>query len=201
MAGKSRKPKFTTSEIALSSILLAFILVALYAASLIKPMDMTLWSFAGAVLYFAYIELSPAVALVIYAGSALLGLIITPDKVGLLSYIIFFGVFALIKPAAEDASAKYIGGTVNNPAIRPFARKGLRVVRHRKTVIAAAYLIKGVCAAALGAVALVVMNAVTGIDLDIQTVVLAVPVFLLYDYLLWLIAELLGPRVRRLMRK
>jgi hypothetical protein len=201
MADKNRAPKLTTSEIALASILLALILAALYATSMIPTLGLTLCSFAGAAVYFAYIEFSRVLAILLYAGSSILGLIIVPNKIELLFYLIFFGVFALVKPVAEEIAAKRVGGTVNDPVIRPFGRKGLRVVRRRSLVIAVAYIIKGVCAALLGGIALAVTNALTGLPLDKMVVLLAVPAFFLYDYLLWLIAEVLGPRLRRIIRR
>jgi hypothetical protein len=137
----------------------------------------------------------------LYAGGSLLGLIVVPDKIGILFFIIFFGVYAMAKPVAENFAAKRVGGTVNDPVIRPLGRKGLRVVRHRRLVIAVAYLIKAVCAAACGAAAIAIINALTALPMDKMVFALALPVFLSYDYLLWLVVEVLGPRLRRLLRR
>jgi hypothetical protein len=220
------KRKLTTVEIAVSGVLLALIIAALYMASVIETIQLTLWSLAGAVLYFAAVNLSRRVAAFLYAGSSLLGLVLVPDKISLLVYIIFFGAFALIKPAAEEFAAKRVGGVSNDPVIRPFGRKGLYIVKRRRLVIAAAYGIKILCAAALIAVAFALMRTVFigdllgGSDGETQsgyvmvfapftgsvveavgTIALPALMFFIYDYLLWLIAEVFGRTFKKHFRR
>ncbi|MDR1068404.1 MAG: hypothetical protein LBL36_04065 [Clostridiales Family XIII bacterium] len=211
------KHKLTTLEIAVSGVLLALIIAALYMASLFETIQLTLWSLAGAVLYFASINLSRTVAALLYAGSSILGLAIVPDKISLLVYILFFGAFALIKPAAENLAAKFVSGASNDPVIRPFGRRGLYVVKRRRLVIAAAYGIKILCAAALLAVTFALMSAVfigellssDGVVTQSNYVVvgaagfIALPVlmFFIYDYLLWLVAEVFGRVFKKHFRR
>jgi len=193
--------------------MLALSIAALLLGSFLPVLDMTTQTLAGAIVYFAYRSLSRRTALMIYAGSAILGLIIVPDKIGLLMYILFFGLFALLKPVAENICAKHIGGTVNDPVIRPFGANGLRVVRHRKLVIAAAYVLKTLIAAVLLALVFAITFIVAGLD-ESMTVLFVksevgftallsalVLTFFLYDYLLWLIADVLGPTIRRIARR
>jgi hypothetical protein len=188
--------KFSATQIAISGLLLALNIAALLLASFIPTIDMTMQSFAGAIVYFAYVRFSPRIAIMIYAGSVILGLIVVPDKVGLLFYILFVGLYALLKPVVEEFAAKRVGGTVNDPVIRPFGRKGLRVVKRRRLVIAVAYMFKTVIAAVLVALVLIITIVITGVkdDIFIWSSVALVIAFYLYDYILWLVVEVLRKR-------
>jgi hypothetical protein len=211
--------KFSAKQIAISGLLLALNLAALISASFIPALSLTMQSCAGAIVYFAYVRFSRGTAIMIYAGSVILGLIIVPDKVELLFYILFLGLFALLKPVVEEFAAKRIGGTVNDPVIRPFARKSLRIVKRRRLVIAVAYIMKTVIAAGLIAVILILMTTFTGLQVgwdagiiggaDAEVIIITgtkltlggllfalttVLAFYLYDYILWLVVAVLRKR-------
>ena len=86
---------------ALGGILLALEIVVLYAESLAPTGRLSLFALSSFFVSVIVCELGIKAGWLFYAGSALLSLALVPDKTGLLPYIIFFGLYGIIKYYAE----------------------------------------------------------------------------------------------------
>jgi|GEM_PF-1346239 len=104
---------FSVKTIALSGMMLAIILVLLFAASMFAYSKLTLTVLCGAALYLSVCTAGIKSSAVMFAASVILGFLLLPNKIVVLIYAICFGPYALIKPAIEKVTGRdrYNGGS------------------------------------------------------------------------------------------
>ena len=88
-------------RVALPGILLALNMIVLFGATMLPGIELTLFGVSSIFTAIVLIKISPRVSLVFYIGSALLGLVIMPNKLALIPYIIFFGYYGVVKYCIE----------------------------------------------------------------------------------------------------
>ena len=86
-----------TNKIALSGVLLALNMIILFGATMLPGIELSLYALSSFVTAVIVVKASPKMALLFYVASALLGLAILPNKLGLLPYVLFFGYYGIVK--------------------------------------------------------------------------------------------------------
>lgn len=92
----------------ISSLYLALIVMLILGASVIPGFDLTLLAVASAVGAFTIIEGGVRYGAVQYAAAALLGILLVPEKSAAVLYLIFFGVYPIVKFFAEKPQKPWI---------------------------------------------------------------------------------------------
>ncbi|HHY81417.1 MAG TPA: hypothetical protein GX505_01920 [Clostridiales bacterium] len=87
--------------VALSGILLALTILVLYAESFAPAGRLSLFALSSFFVSVIVCELGIKAGWLFYIGSSLLSFALIPDKIGLLPYILFFGLYGIIKYYAE----------------------------------------------------------------------------------------------------
>ena len=95
--------KFTVS-----SLYLAIAVILILGDSVIPGFDLTLLAVASAVGAFTVIEGGIRYGAVQYAAAAILGFLLVPDKSAAILYILFFGVYPVVKYFAEKPKKPWI---------------------------------------------------------------------------------------------
>ncbi len=97
-----KKRSDSVKRLTLSSILTAFGVIILTIGVAIGPTDLTAVMLASFIIYFAFIELHGWYPWMIYAATSILTAILFPgDGVALLTYILFGGIYPILKAAFE----------------------------------------------------------------------------------------------------
>ncbi|MDD2190504.1 MAG: hypothetical protein PHV71_07575 [Eubacteriales bacterium] len=86
---------------ATGGVLLALSLVTLYGATFIPGIELTLYAISSFYIAFVIIEISVSAGFLFYIASVLLAFILIPDKIGLIPYALFFGLYGIIKLLIE----------------------------------------------------------------------------------------------------
>lgn len=84
-------------KIAVAGVLLALSVVTLFGATFVPGVELTLYTLTSAYVAMIVIEYNAATAWLFYIASVLLSALLVPNKGGLIPYVIFFGVYAIIK--------------------------------------------------------------------------------------------------------
>lgn len=88
-------------EVALPAVLAALSLLLLYGASIAPGGRMGLVALSGLIPAAAVVSGGLRAGLMCYAAAGILGLILVPDKGSALLYLLFFGLYPVIKSRAE----------------------------------------------------------------------------------------------------
>lgn len=88
-------------RVALTAVLAALALVLLYVSCMVPTGRMGLVAVAGLLPAAAVVSSGPAAGVLCYAGTGILALLLLPDKGNALLYLLFFGVYPLVKYAIE----------------------------------------------------------------------------------------------------
>lgn len=86
-----------TYRIALSGICLALTLVFLFGASVAPGIELTLYAISSLFIAVMMIESGLKGGLGLYGAAVLLGLLILPNKAGILPYACLFGLYGIVK--------------------------------------------------------------------------------------------------------
>ena len=167
-----------TKKISIAAILSALSVVVLYFGSVFEVLDLSCAAIASIAIIFAQIELKSFYPYLIYATASLLSLLLIPSKFSALLYVLFGGLYPLIKRFAE----KYTG------AVR--------------------FLIKLIAFALIMAIAVLMLVFVFLVQIEelftpYYLAVLAVcfVTFILYDYALSLMITFYFNRLRKKIQK
>ena len=95
--------KFTVS-----SLYLAIAVILIVGASVIPGFDLTLLAVASAVGAFTIVEGGIRYGAVQYAAAAILGFLLAPDKSAAILYLIFFGIYPVVKYFAEKPKKPWV---------------------------------------------------------------------------------------------
>lgn len=87
--------------IALSAVFTALAVIFLYAGTLLPALRVAAVAVASLFIAAAVIEAGLGSAALVYAGSAVLGLLLLPDKGAAYLYILFFGPYPIAKSLSE----------------------------------------------------------------------------------------------------
>jgi hypothetical protein len=86
-----------TKTVALGGICLALTMVFLFGASFVPGVELTLYALSSLFVAVMVIERGPKSGLMLYAAAVILGLILVPNKLGMLPYICLFGYYGVAK--------------------------------------------------------------------------------------------------------
>ena len=95
--------KFTVS-----SLYLAIEVVLIIGASVIPGFDLTLLAVASAVGAFTIVESGIRYGVVQYAAADILGFLLAPDKAAAVLFVIFFGLYPIVKYFAEKPKKPWV---------------------------------------------------------------------------------------------
>lgn len=101
MNSKRQNAKLKTKKIALSAILIALSVIILYIGSLTQILDLTMIAVASLIICFTVIEMQGWYPYLVYAGTAILSLVLLPDKFSAIIYTIFGGIYPIFKEMFE----------------------------------------------------------------------------------------------------
>lgn len=99
------KPRMGSSvarSISYGGIVTALSLVLLYLVTFFPTMEFAFAAAASVLLSIVVIRCSKATALGVYIATALLSFLLLPSKIGMLSYVAFFGYYPILKAIAEQ---------------------------------------------------------------------------------------------------
>lgn len=86
-----------SKRISLNGILLALAVVSLFAATMLPTSRLSFYALSSFLISIVIIEFGIKTGWIFYISSCILTLIILPDKLGLLPYVFFFGIYGAIK--------------------------------------------------------------------------------------------------------
>ena len=92
-----------TNTIALGGICLALTMIFLFGASFVPGIELTLYALSSLFVAVVVIERGPKSGLLLYVAAAILGLILVPNKLGMLPYICLFGYYGVAKYYIEKS--------------------------------------------------------------------------------------------------
>lgn len=95
------KRSHNASRIALTAILCALSLMVLYLSCLVPTARAGVVAVAGLMPAVAVVSAGPGAGALCYAGTGILGLLLAPDKGNALLYLLFFGLYPLVKYGVE----------------------------------------------------------------------------------------------------
>ena len=98
----------TSYKIALGAVFMALSTIFMMATSVIPIASFAFPAVAGALLVVVNIEVGRKWALLVYAGVSLLSLFISSDHTAVVSFIVFFGYYPIIKGAIEKIGKKWL---------------------------------------------------------------------------------------------
>lgn len=87
--------------VALGGILLALSVVCLYAASVVPGVELTMFLAGSFLISVMMIESKGKGGWLVYGAATFLGLIVVPNKIVLVPYVLFFGLYPILKSIIE----------------------------------------------------------------------------------------------------
>lgn len=90
----SNKKIVTTTYL---GIMLALSVALLFFSSFVPGIELTLYALASFFIGFAIVEEGAKAGIMLYVATILLSLLIVPNKLGLIPYILLFGLYGIIK--------------------------------------------------------------------------------------------------------
>lgn len=95
-----------SSRIALSGLLLAFTVIILYIESVAPSGRLSLYALSSFMVSIIIINYSAKAGWVFFFASSLLSFLLIPDKLGVVPYIAFFGVYGILKYYIEKLNKR-----------------------------------------------------------------------------------------------
>lgn len=86
-----------TKKVVTGGVLLALSAVTLLGASFVPGIELTLYALSSVYVIIMIIEFSPGAGWLFYFASLLLAFVLVPNKIGIVPYAIFFGIYAIVK--------------------------------------------------------------------------------------------------------
>ncbi len=94
--------KFDTKRLAVCAVLSALGVVVIWLGSIISVMDLSMAVIASLFSVIAVIEYGKGAPWLVYAVTAILSMLILPEKTGAFLYLCFFGYYPIIKEKLEQ---------------------------------------------------------------------------------------------------
>lgn len=95
------KKKDKTFQLAFSGICLGISVILIFAGGILPGIEMTCFALAGLVLGFAIYENGIKGGAMVYIGTVLLSFVLVPNKMAIVPYALFFGIYPFVKYVAE----------------------------------------------------------------------------------------------------
>jgi len=95
------KTRRRTKKLVLSAILSALGVVIMYLGSIITVLDLTMVAIVSLIIFFSVIEMQESYPYLIYGTTAILALLLLPDKTGAVIYLLFGGIYPIFKEMFE----------------------------------------------------------------------------------------------------
>ena len=89
--------KNKTFKLALGGICLALTIIFMFAGAVAPGVELTLFAISSVFIAIMILEAGVSSALLLYLAAVILGLILVPNKIGLVPYIFLFGYYGLVK--------------------------------------------------------------------------------------------------------
>ena len=96
-----------TTKLAVSALCLALTVAAIVGASLIPGTEMTFYAIAGLFSGVVIMENGLKGGALVYVGALILSFILVPNKLAILPYGLFFGLYGFVKYFTEKISAAW----------------------------------------------------------------------------------------------
>ncbi len=93
--------RLKTKKIALNGILGALAVICLVLATVLPTNKISLYALSSFFVAVSIIESGVKAAWIFYVSTSLLGFILLPNKLGILPYAVFFGVYGIVKHYIE----------------------------------------------------------------------------------------------------
>lgn len=94
---KNKESKDKTRKIALTGILSAFIVIVLFLESIVPTGRLGFYVLAGFILAVVMLEAGVKLAWAAYVVTCAAGFLLIPEKLNLLPYVLFFGIYTMLK--------------------------------------------------------------------------------------------------------
>ncbi len=94
--------------LAVGGLVTALSLVILYLACVVPRLDMTLYAAASLLMAVAMIESRGRAGWLVFAAVCIMGFFIVPDKIKLLPYGAFFGIYPILKSYMERCGSHFL---------------------------------------------------------------------------------------------
>ncbi len=102
------KEQSSHKKIALSGLLSAISVIIIFMGSLFQTLDLSAAAIAGLAVLYAMIELGTKYAVLIYGVTSLLGLILLPYKSPVMFFVLFGGIYPIVKPYLHRIKSKVL---------------------------------------------------------------------------------------------
>lgn len=97
-----------TGKIAVCGVMMALTIVMIFLSSVIPGVNMSLLAVATCLTAFVIIETGIKYGTAFFAGAVILSSIIVPGKTAVVQYLMFFGLYPIIKYFAEKSPKKAV---------------------------------------------------------------------------------------------
>ena len=101
------KEKMNTRSIATAGVLLALSIATLFAASVVPGVELTLYALSSLYVVINVIEFTPNTGWLFYFASVMVTWLLMPNKMALIPYTFFFGMYPMIKYYIEFYLKKF----------------------------------------------------------------------------------------------
>ena len=101
--------KYQTRTLSVTAISVAGAVVVLYMGTLFPAMHLTFAALAAVFVAVTVIEGGLQYGVLCFIATAILGLLLVPERTGALLYLTFFGAYPLVKSVAERQKAQVLG--------------------------------------------------------------------------------------------
>jgi uncharacterized membrane protein len=92
---------FNTKRVALNGILAAITVVFLFLAAVLPTSKLSFYALSSFIVAIIMVEYGTRAGVVFYILTSVLALLVVPDKIRVVPYIVFFGIYGIIKFHAE----------------------------------------------------------------------------------------------------
>lgn len=89
--------KISTKDLAISAVLLAIAVAALYAGDIFQVFSLTCCGAAGALVYICASQFRVGMGWLFFAAASILSLLIVPDRIELFAFYFVFGPYGVLK--------------------------------------------------------------------------------------------------------
>lgn len=96
-----RSGKSSTKTVALAGVLAALSVVCLYVASVVPGVELTMFLASSLLIAVMMIESKGKGGWQLYIGASTLSFLIVPNKIALIPYVLFFGLYPIVKSIIE----------------------------------------------------------------------------------------------------
>lgn len=107
-AGRDNKERTSSKKITMCGLMLALALICIAAASFVPGIDLTIFAVSSVFIAAAVIEGGIGAGAAVYAGACILGFLIIPSKIGLIPFVMIFGLFPLVKYFIEKINKGWL---------------------------------------------------------------------------------------------